>query len=139
MILHTRCNTFSCLVVGTNNIFRKIPRKFTTASLRNNNTRYFACYSAATLGICILFLLCSFHQALFKPRKELNNLETFDVIALFMTSIATIALVALAGFLLEGNGMEESLLKVTFIGLAALTVPHMLLVDLYPRIRTTSF
>ena len=34
---------------------------------------------------------------------------------------------------------EQSLLKVTFIGLAALTVPHMLLVDLYPRIRTTSF
>ena len=68
-------------------------------------------------------------------RKELNYLETFDVIALFMTSMATITLVALAGFLLKGNGIEESLLKVTFIGLAALTVPHMLLVDLYPRIR----
>ena len=55
-----------------------------------------------------------------------------------LQAIATIALVALASFLLEGKGMEESLLKVTFIGLAALTVPHMLLVDLYPRIRTTN-
>ncbi|GIR54552.1 MAG: hypothetical protein CM15mP62_20230 [Rhodospirillaceae bacterium] len=43
-----------------------------------------------------------------------------------MTSIATIALVALAGFLLEGNGMEESLLKVTFIGLAALQSAYVI-------------
>ena len=87
------------------------------------------------------FYFCFVHSIrhFLNLRKELNNLERFDVIALFMTSVATIALVALAGFLLEGNGMEESLLKVTFIGLAALTVPHMLLVDLYPRIRTTSF
>jgi Brp/Blh family beta-carotene 15,15'-monooxygenase len=87
------------------------------------------------------FYFCFVHSIrhFLNLRKELNNLERFDVIALFMTSVATIALVALAGFLLEGNGMEESLLKVTFIGLAALTVPHMLLVDLYPRIRNTSF
>lgn len=87
------------------------------------------------------FYFCFVHSIrhFLNLRKELSNLETSDVIALFMTSIATITIVALAGFLLEGNGMEESLLKVTFIGLAALTVPHMLLVDLYPRIRTTSF
>ena len=30
---------FPSLAVGTNSIFRKIPRKFTTASLRNNSTR----------------------------------------------------------------------------------------------------
>ena len=87
------------------------------------------------------FYFCFVHSIrhFLNLRKELSNLETSDVIALFMSSIATITIVALAGFLLEGNGMEESLLKVTFIGLAALTVPHMLLVDLYPRIRTTSF
>ena len=89
-------------------------------------------------GFAFYFCFVNSIRHFFNLRKELNNLETFDVIALFMTSIATIALVALASFLLEGKGMEESLLKVTFIGLAALTVPHMLLVDLYPRIRTTS-
>ena len=87
------------------------------------------------------FYFCFVHSIrhFLNLRKELSYLETSDVIALFMTSIATITIVAIAAFFLEGNGMEESLLKVTFIGLAAFTVRHMLWVDIYPRIRTTSF
>ena len=56
------------------------------------------------------FYFCFVHSIrhFLNLRKELNNLETFDVIALFMTSIATIALVALAGFLLEGKEWKKA-------------------------------
>ncbi len=87
------------------------------------------------------FYFCCVHSVrhFLNLRRGINSLERIDIVALLMTSIATLVLIALAGFLLEGNGIEENLLKVTFIGLAALTVPHMLLVDLYPKLRTTSF
>ena len=87
------------------------------------------------------FYFCCVHSVrhFFNLSKTLKPIEKFDIFALLLTVIVTLILIGVASFLLEGKEFENDLLRITFIGLAALTVPHMLLVDFYPKIKDMNF
>ena len=87
------------------------------------------------------FYFCFVHSVrhFLNLSKILNEIEKFDIFAIIVTVAATLMLILAATLLLTGEKIEDGLLRVTFIGLAALTVPHMLLVDFYPRIKNVNF
>ena len=87
------------------------------------------------------FYFCFVHSVrhFLNLSKTLNEIGKFDIFAIIVTIAVTLMLIFTATLLLTGKKLEDDLLRVTFIGLAALTVPHMLLVDFYPRIKDISF
>ena len=87
------------------------------------------------------FYFCFVHSVrhFLNLSKILNEIEKFDIFSIIATVAATLMLILAATLLLSGKKIEDDLLRVTFIGLAALTVPHMLLVDFYPRIKDINF
>ena len=87
------------------------------------------------------FYFCFVHSVrhFLNLSKTLNQIGKFDIFAIIVTIAATLMLILAATLLLTGERIEDELLRVTFIGLAALTVPHMLLVDFYPRIKDINF
>ena len=87
------------------------------------------------------FYFCFVHSVrhFLNLSKILNEIGKFDIFAMLVTVAATFMLILAATFLLSGEKIEDDLLRVTFIGLAALTVPHMLLVDFYPKIKGINF
>ena len=87
------------------------------------------------------FYFCCVHSVrhFFNLSKKLQIIGKFDIFALLLTVTVTLILIMVATFLLEGKEFENDLVKITFIGLAALTVPHMLLVDFYPKIKNMNF
>jgi len=66
---------------------------------------------------------------------NLKNKEFVIYSTLIFTVISWIGGLGIVYFLVQNLSLYESLLKVIFIGLAALTLPHMLLVDLIYRRR----
>mgnify|MGYP001224691061 CR=1 FL=1 len=93
----------------------------------------------ALLSFAIYF--CFFHT--FKHLKHLikniylnlKNKKFVIYSTLIFTVISWIGGLAIVYYLLQNLSLYESILKVVFIGLAALTLPHMLLVDLVYRKR----
>lgn len=87
------------------------------------------------------FYFCFVHSVrhFLNLSKTLSQIGKFDIFAIIVTIAATLMLILAATLLLTGERIEDDLLRVTFIGLAALTVPHMLLVDFYPRIKDINF
>ena len=87
------------------------------------------------------FYFCFVHSVrhFLNLSKTLNEIGKFDIFAIIATVAATLMLILAATLILTGEKIEDDLLRVTFIGLASLTVPHMLLVDFYPRIKDISF
>ncbi|MEM1176714.1 MAG: Brp/Blh family beta-carotene 15,15'-dioxygenase [Acidobacteriota bacterium] len=91
---------------------------------------------AAPPLIAFLLYFCGWHSArhTLETAEELmpgplrEGLSTFIRLAVPLT-VATLALAAVAWMLLttHGQGVDPALLQVVFIGLAALTVPHMML------------
>ena len=86
------------------------------------------------------FYFCFVHSVrhFLNLSKTLNEIGKFDIFAMIVTVAATLMLILAATLLLTGEKIEDDLLRVTFIGLAALTVPHMLLVDFYPRFKDSN-
>ncbi|MEO0367993.1 MAG: Brp/Blh family beta-carotene 15,15'-dioxygenase [Pseudomonadota bacterium] len=78
-----------------------------------------------------LVYFCFLHS----PRHLLRMLERYEGervsnTALLFTVLTLILAIALT-FLLPGEGLDEQLLRTIFIGLFALTVPHMILNEFY--------
>ena len=57
-----------------------------------------------------------------KKRKAILLMISFSITSWVMGLIGYY-------FILETDGFSNSILKITFIGIASLTVPHMILVD----------
>ena len=68
---------------------------------------------------------------------ELNLTNKHFVVysTLIFTAISWIVGLGIVYYLVQNLSLYESILKVIFIGLAALTLPHMLLVDVVYRRR----
>ncbi len=89
------------------------------------------------LSFAIYF--CFFHT--YKHLKHLiNNIylvlpnKLFVIYSTtFFTVVSWIAGIIITSYLVQNFSMYESILKVVFIGLAALTLPHMVLVDVFYR------
>ena len=66
---------------------------------------------------------------------NLKNKKFVIYSTLFFTFISWIGGLGIIYYLVQDLSLYESILKVIFIGLAALTLPHMLLVDVIYRRR----
>ena len=66
---------------------------------------------------------------------NLTNKKFVINTTLIFTMISWVAGIGIVYFLFQNLSLYESILKVIFIGLAALTLPHMLLVDIVYRRR----
>lgn len=82
-----------------------------------------------------LVYFCFLHS----PRHILKTLKDIDGkallnTALFFTAI-TLVLAVVAVLLLPVSSLDERILKVVFVGLFALTVPHMILNDFFIRVK----
>ena len=65
--------------------------------------------------------------------KKTQTIKSIYKMFLFFTSVSWfIGFIALF-LLVQGNSFSDSILRLTFIGLAALTFPHMILVDVFFR------
>ena len=65
--------------------------------------------------------------------KKSQTIKSIYKMFLFFTSVSWfIGFIALF-LLIQGNSFSDSILRLTFIGLAALTFPHMVLVDVFFR------
>jgi Brp/Blh family beta-carotene 15,15'-monooxygenase len=89
--------------------------------------------SALALPPLIFFLLyfCGLHS----PRHLIETAREMDATIATVTAagltLLTIGLGALFYFLLPSAQFDQRLLQITFIGLAVLTVPHMILIEHY--------
>ena len=89
------------------------------------------------LSFAIYF--CFFHtykhlKHLFKNiYSQLPNKSFVIYSTVFFTFISWIGGALIIFFLINNFTLYESIIKVIFIGLAALTLPHMILVDLFYR------
>jgi len=66
---------------------------------------------------------------------NLTNKKFVIYTTLFFTIISWVGGLGIVYYLVQNLSLYESILKVIFIGLAALTLPHMLLVDVFYRRR----
>lgn len=89
------------------------------------------------------FYFCAIHS-LRHTKAILHALALFGTVSWLLVGLFTavsIAAIIAAAIFLQTTNFDNALLRTTFIGLAALTVPHMLLIDLYgalPRISRSS-
>ena len=66
---------------------------------------------------------------------NLTNKKFVIFTTLVFTAISWVGGLGIVYYLVQNLSLYESMLKVIFIGLAALTLPHMLLVDIVYRRR----
>lgn len=88
---------------------------------------------------CVYF--CAVHSVLHTLHiKVINKLTWKDIgKALIFPMIGTTTLLIIAYVALPTNGLNENLLQITYIGLFALTVPHMLLTYIHDAILPHKF
>ena len=88
-------------------------------------------------GVFLLFLgICGNTFSQFFPcdiRHMLQNSTFVRSMFLFFTLLTWVLGFLILTYLNFNISLDHSIIKVTFIGLAALTFPHMILVDLYFR------
>jgi len=87
---------------------------------------------AAPPLVAFTLFFCGMHSA----RHILRTIDysgTFSrrllVLSAFLPMIGVVVVSALAWWLLKGKSLDERLIQIVFVGLAALTVPHMALVE----------
>lgn len=83
------------------------------------------------------FYFCAIHSLRhFKSIYRLvdvNGALGLDVISILVISFVTISAILGAALILPDYDYTTNLVRTVFIGLAALTVPHMLLIDFFPH------
>lgn len=83
------------------------------------------------------FYFCAIHAAR-HTKAVLQALALFGTVNWLLVALFTavsIAAIVIAAIFLQTTSFDSALLRASFIGLAALTVPHMLLIDFYGAVQ----
>jgi Brp/Blh family beta-carotene 15,15'-monooxygenase len=88
-------------------------------------------YLPTLWGFTLYF--CLIHSLRHTSRlvKSLGNLNNNDYLSLIFIIFITIFVILMAAYALTTSTFDIGIIRATFIGLAALTVPHILLIDVY--------
>ncbi|MAI06777.1 MAG: hypothetical protein CBC47_06625 [Alphaproteobacteria bacterium TMED87] len=79
------------------------------------------------------FYFCIIHSS----RHSINVFFTLEILSktdwlsLILIILATLLFIFLGAYLFSTNNFDNSLIRLTFISLAALTIPHIILIDFY--------
>ena len=82
-------------------------------------------------GFVIYFCLVHSSRHTLHLLNSLGPLNYNDYMLLLVTVLASILAIFIGAFHFTNNSFDIGIIRATFIGLAALTVPHMLLIDSY--------
>jgi Brp/Blh family beta-carotene 15,15'-monooxygenase len=88
-------------------------------------------YLPTLWGFTLYF--CLIHSLRHTSRlvKSLGNLNNNDYLSLVFIIFISIFVILMAAYALTTSTFDIGIIRATFIGLAALTVPHILLIDVY--------
>ncbi|MBT5911841.1 MAG: hypothetical protein HOH59_03465, partial [Rhodospirillaceae bacterium] len=62
---------------------------------------------------------------------SLGVLSKDDYLSLIIIAVVSIVLIAIGAYVLRTITFDTGIIRATFIGLAALTIPHIILIDWY--------
>ena len=82
-------------------------------------------------GFVVYFCLVHSSRHTLHLLNSLGPLKYNDYVLLLVTVVASILAILIGAFHFANNSFDIGIIRATFIGLAALTVPHMLLIDSY--------
>ena len=82
-------------------------------------------------GFAIYFCLVHSSRHILHLLNSLGSLKYNDYVLLLVTVLASILAILIGAFHFTNNSFDIGIIRATFIGLAALTIPHMLLIDGY--------
>ena len=82
-------------------------------------------------GFAIYFGLVHSSRHILHLLNSLGSLNYNDYVLLLVTVLTSILAILIGAFHFTNNSFDIGIIRATFIGLAALTIPHMLLIDGY--------
>jgi len=82
-------------------------------------------------GFAIYFCLVHSSRHILHLLNSVGSLNYNDYVLLLVTVLVSILAILIGAFHFTNNPFDIGIIRATFIGLAALTVPHMLLIDSY--------
>ena len=120
------CSIVILLLYRTNLFFRK--KKIMLLVFILTIIILFPPLPAFAIYFCFIHSFNHFKRVLPILKKNIKIRKVFFLMALF-SIISWLVGALILFFILESNYISIPLIKITFIGLAALTVPHMILID----------
>ena len=82
-------------------------------------------------GFAIYFCLVHSSRHILHLLNSLGSLKYNDYVLVLVTVLTSILAILIGAFHFTDNSFDIGIIRATFIGLAALTIPHMLLIDSY--------
>ena len=113
-------------------------------SLRNRNVIIeIGLISLLAYALPPLWAFCIYFCAIHSPRHFRNILKVTNNLGsrkknFFLTTIITLislVIVLYAAWIIPSASLNEGMIRATFIGLAALTIPHFLFIDMYGALK----
>ena len=82
-------------------------------------------------GFAVYFCMIHSSRHSINVYFTLEKLSTTDRVSLILIIFASLLFIFLGAYLISTNNFDDSLIRLTFISLAALTIPHIILIDFY--------